>query len=169
MADRIAEMIDRIVNERVESVLEARIAELLNGKSDAGVASKRADYHDRSAAARATYLRESGQVVDDSPDDQPRRRRSRGRRPRLGYVMVPKRGRYVEPDLFATAAIVYNVIRKHALKSDEPLSAPAIEKLSGLKKKTVESCAYYLRRHDGDGLLVADGKGLITAAPLNIE
>lgn len=169
--DKLQEMIDALVSERVESVLEARIAELLNGKDDAGIASKRADYatarSNRSALARETYLRESGQVPgDDAPR---RRRRSRGRRPRLGYVIVPKRGRQSEPDLFATAAQVWNAIVKHDKKNDSPISVVDIEKATGLGKKTVESCVYYLRRHTGDGQLVADGKGMITAMPLAID
>lgn len=168
MVDKLQEMIDSIVAERFETMLSDRLASLFNGNADKpGVASKRSDYKDRSAIARETYLRESGQVGET--DVTPRRRRRRGRNPRLGYVIVPKRGRQSEPDLFATAAIVWNAIVKHAKKDETPMSAVAIERATGLGKKTVESCVYYLRRHDGSGSLVADGKGLITAEPLSVE
>lgn len=162
------EMIDAIVRQRVEATL----AELLTPSNDRpGVASKVSDYAkvklDRSAAARETYLRESGQVDPSDNGDTPKhRRRSRGRNPRLGYVVVPRRGRPVQPELFSTADQVWKAIVKSVAKTGEPISAVDIEKLTGLGKKTVESCVYYLRRHDPAGALVADGKGLITAEPL---
>jgi hypothetical protein len=166
-------MIDRIVAQRVE----AEIERLLNGVGDtAGVATTRSNYADRDGGkltraqiARQTYLRESGQVPESAAAsaDVPRRRRRRGRKPRIGYVVVPRRGRKVEPELFETARIVWEAINKHAAKNDTPISAMDLEKLTGLKKKTVESCAYYLRRHDAVGAYVKDGAGLITAEPLD--
>ncbi len=162
----IQEMIDSIVARKVEDA----IAKMFDGTTDKGVRSVVSDYSEkgenaRSLAARRTYLLESGQSDRSMAKAAVAsyRRKTRTRRPRVGYVIVPRRGRFTMPELFATAETTFKAI----LKARQPISAPDLERVTGLGKKTIESCVWYLRRHDATGAVVKDGRGLVTAALLD--
>jgi hypothetical protein len=159
----LKEMINEMVERRVAGIID----EMMQSNNDRpGVATVASNYREkgentRSIVARRTMERE----IAETETEQPARRRRRVRRPRVGYIVVTNnRGRYTDPtDLFETAEIVFRAIVKAKL----PMSQPELERVTGLKRKTVESCVWYLRRHDATGATVKDGKGLITASPLD--
>jgi hypothetical protein len=77
------------------------------------------------------------------PQPATRRKREPGTGNRATYVVnVSKRGAQPKmAHLFPTAEKVWDVVRRHK----RGLTAFEVEQLTGLKKKTVESCLWYLR------------------------
>ena len=106
----------------------------------------------------------NGHVADDTNDDtadkvyartveriNSRQRRTRTAYPTTAYRRQLRDGR-VRVTLFPTAAKVWSAL----VKADD-LTNRDIVKATGLPKKTVESCVWYLRNHDASGNRVKAG------------
>lgn len=118
----IQEKIDAMVAEAVTKAIEAALGEM--------------------SAPDTTTGRVNRQTTDDTTDDTPkRRRRSRPTGPRTTYVVALKRASKADLDrLFPTALQCWKAIARKS-----PMTAPEMEKATGLGKKTVESCIWFLR------------------------
>ncbi len=149
-SDALADRINRLVDEQVEQKIKALLSEL--GTSETPRHRTVADIRvingkkTRSQIAREIYERESGDTSAMAEPTVTHRRRRRGAARASKVYEINVDGR-VKPDLFPTAQIVFNAIKT----TRKPITAFELEKATGLTKKTVESCVWYLRNHDADG------------------
>lgn len=138
MADMKARLMERFnaeVNARVESILAAMLGSPETDNGSTPFASQKRNVTDV-----------MDQIAEnDRTDPIVRRRSRRGQRAKVAYALMPVRKghRRVTPDFggFETASKVYA-----AIKADGPLTNYQIEQKTGLVKKTVESCVFFLRR-----------------------
>lgn len=100
-------------------------------------------------ASRPTVRTASVVEPEESMHATQTRRRRRRSNPRVAYAingrMTDKQAENLE--LTETARIVFDAIRA----ADEPITAKVLEAETGIKQKTVESCAWWLRNHDREG------------------
>lgn len=123
-----------------------------------------------SAIASALGLRNVDQTDDDAPVQSnghaaTYRRTVNRIEGRARRVQNPSKvyarnytGRKMDLALFNTASKVWNAIVSADKRDGRSLSARELEKATGLSKKTVESCIWYLRNHDDNGVRVKPGK-----------
>lgn len=142
----LREMIRSMIAETVEETLKDVMNEL---SIDAKVAE----------ANRTERLNDMPANIDRERRGPIRRRRGKVGPSKVYSVNVDRRSLdRIAETLNPQRAKVLRFIGQHPA-----VSAPRIESGTGLKRKSVESCVWYLRRHDASERLVRDGRGLIVS------
>lgn len=142
--NKLDSMIDAMIENRIGAAIERYMGGQDSGlPAKAGIFDKLAAYDVRNVEGPAQRVRQMERKPEPS-------QRTRTPRPSVRYVVnTGKRGAAPKmPHMFDTASRVWDIIRKRK----NGITAQEIEDASGplgspnrLKKKTVESCVWYLR------------------------